>query len=97
LHRAGGAASLWAVALTERDRAILSFERSWWQHPGSKASAITERFGLSPTRYYQLVNALLDDPDALAADPLVVRRLRRARRDRRRVRLEGRRPQHVGR
>jgi hypothetical protein len=85
------------VALTERDRAILSFERSWWQLPGSKAAAITERFGLSPTRYYQLVNALLDDPDALAADPLVVRRLRRARRDRRRVRFEGRRPQRVGR
>jgi hypothetical protein len=86
-----------AVALTERDRAILSFEQSWWQQPGSKAAAISQRFGLSPTRYYQLVNALLDDPDALTADPLVVRRLRRARADRRRARFEGRRRQPVGR
>jgi hypothetical protein len=65
--------------LTERQRDMLAFERQWWRHAGSKEQAIRERFGLSATRYYQVLNALLDDPAALAFDPLVVGRLRRLR------------------
>ncbi|HET9072746.1 MAG TPA: DUF3263 domain-containing protein [Acidimicrobiales bacterium] len=78
------------MGLSERDRAILDFERSWWMEPGSKEGAIRARFGLSSTRYYQLLGALADSDDAERYDPLVVRRLRRVRRERRRARFEGR-------
>lgn len=78
------------MALSDRDRAILDFERSWWTQPGTKDAAIRARFELSPTRYYQVLNELLDSSDALAYDPLVVRRLRRHRDRRRRARYEGR-------
>ena len=78
------------MALSDRDRAILDFERSWWLEPGPKEVAIKTRFELSPTRYYQVLNDLLESPDAIAYDPLVVRRLRRLRERRRRARFEGR-------
>jgi hypothetical protein len=78
------------VALTDRDRAILDFERGWWLLPSSKGDAIRDRLDLSPTRYYQLLSRLIDDPAAQAHDPLVVLRLRRARAQRRRARVEGR-------
>ncbi len=84
------AASLVPMALTDRDRAILDFERSWWTEAGPKDTAIRERFELSGTRYYQLLTELLDDPAALDYDPLLVRRLRRVRERRRRARVEGR-------
>lgn len=78
------------VVLTDRDRAILDFERGCWQLSSPKGEAIRAQLDLSPTRYYQLLNLLLDDPAAAAYDPLVVRRLRRARLHRRRARIEGR-------
>ena len=78
------------MALSERDRAILDFERSWWTESGPKEVGIRTRFELSPGRYYQLLGELLDSADALAYDPLVVRRLRRLRDRRRRARFEGR-------
>ena len=78
------------MMLTERDRAILDFERSWWSEPGRKESAIRERFDLSTTRYYEILSELLDSPEALEYEPLVVRRLRRMRDRRRRARFEGR-------
>jgi Protein of unknown function (DUF3263) len=77
------------MGLEERERSILDFERSWWKTPGPKESAIRDRFGLSTTRYYQILNDLLDDPHALDYDQLVVRRLRRLRDRRRRARFEG--------
>lgn len=70
-------------ALTERDLAVLALETRAWPAPGAKERAIRERLGLSPTRYYQLLNALLDDPRALAHDPVNVKRLRRVRQARR--------------
>jgi hypothetical protein len=78
-----------ASPLDERSRAILEFERSWWRLPGTKRRAIRARLRLSPARYYQLLNRLLDSPAALAHDPLLVRRLRRVRATRRRLRFEG--------
>lgn len=78
------------MALSDRERAILDYERSWWQEPGPKETAIRQRLGLSPTRYYRLLADLLLSDEALAYDPLVVRRLRRDRRRRRRERFEGR-------
>jgi uncharacterized protein DUF3263 len=71
----------------ERSRAILDFERGWWQDPGPKEQAIRARLGLSPARYYQLLNRLIDSPEALRYDPMLVRRLRRLRTARRRQRF----------
>jgi hypothetical protein len=65
--------------LTEREQKILAFERKWWKHAGSKEQAIRDTFDLSATRYYQLLNGLLDKPAALAYDAVVVGRLRRLR------------------
>lgn len=73
-------------ALTEREQQILAFERKWWKHAGAKEQAIREAFDLSATRYYQILNGLLDNPAALAADPVLVGRLRRLRSTRARVR-----------
>lgn len=86
----GPQATLVRMALTERDRAIIDFERAWWTEAGPKDTAIRERFELSGTRYYQLLAELLDDPEALEYDPLLIRRLRRTRDRRRRARVEGR-------
>jgi hypothetical protein len=75
-----------AGELTERDRAILAFERQWWKYAGAKEQSIREQFDMSATRYYQVLNALLDRPEALAADPMLVKRLRRLRTARQRAR-----------
>ncbi len=72
--------------LTERERRILDFEQRWWKHAGAKEQAIRDTFGLSATRYYQLLNALLDHPAALAAEPVLIGRLRRLRSSRARNR-----------
>jgi hypothetical protein len=72
--------------LSERDREILAFERQWWKYAGAKEQAIRELFDMSATRYYQVLNALLDRPEALAADPMLVKRLRRLRSARQRQR-----------
>jgi len=78
------------MPLTDRDRAILDLERTWWTAQGSKEEAIRASVNLSPTRYYRLLAALVDSREAESYDPLVVRRLRRARLVRRRARFEGR-------
>ncbi|QFQ98325.1 DUF3263 domain-containing protein [Streptomyces phaeolivaceus] len=69
--------------LGHREQAILAVERQGWVGPGAKERAIRERLGIAPVRYYQLLNALLDDPRALAHDPVTVNRLRRVRASRR--------------
>lgn len=79
------------MSLSARDHAILDFERTWRQLPGPKEIAIREHLRISPSRYYALLSALLDDPEALSYDPLTVKRAQRVRNDRRRVRIEGRR------
>lgn len=75
-----------AASMTERDLAVLAFERQWWKYAGAKEEAIRRQFGLSPTAYYQLLSRLIDDPAALAADPMLVKRLQRQRAARRRQR-----------
>ncbi|WP_416220820.1 DUF3263 domain-containing protein [Cellulomonas sp. S1-8] len=72
--------------LSERDQQVLAFERQWWKYAGAKEQAVRELFDMSATRYYQLLNALIDDPAALAADPMLVKRLRRMRSSRQRAR-----------
>lgn len=68
-----------AAGLDPRDEKVLAFERQWWRHAGAKEQAIRDTFGLSATHYYQRLNRLLDDPAALAHDPVLVHRLRRVR------------------
>jgi hypothetical protein len=75
-----------ASDLSERDREILSFERQWWKYAGAKEQAVREQFAMSATRYYQVLNALIDRPEAIAFDPLLVKRLRRLRAARQRQR-----------
>ena len=72
--------------LTAREAEILEFERQWWRLAGAKEQAVADRFGLSSTRYYQLLNALIDRPAALRADPMLVKRLQRLRSQRERAR-----------
>ncbi|MFI1970292.1 hypothetical protein BLA24_27950 [Streptomyces cinnamoneus] len=72
-------------ALSERELGVLALERESWAGPGAKERAVRERLGITPTRYYQLLNALLDDRRALEHDPVTVNRLRRLR-DARRAR-----------
>ncbi len=75
----------WQVdALDRRELEILAFEAQWWKYAGAKEQAIRELFDMSATRYYQLLNALIDKPAALVVDPLLVRRLRRLRSTRQR-------------
>lgn len=80
LSHAGGA------PLTEREVQILEFEHQWWRYAGAKEQAIRELFDCSATRYYQLLNALIDNPAALQVDPMLVKRLRRMRSARQRAR-----------
>ena len=73
--------------LTQRETDILDFERSWWKHAGVKEQAIKERFEMSATRYYQLLNDLLEKPAAASYDPILVKRLKRLRVYRQRQRV----------
>ncbi len=72
--------------LSDRDRKILAFERQWWKHAGAKEQAIRETFEMSSTRYYQLLNIVIDRPEALVHDPMLVKRLRKVRAQRQRQR-----------
>ena len=85
------------MGLSDRDRVMLDFEGSWWLEGGSKEDAIKARFDLSAARYYRIIAALTDSPEAERYAPLVVRRLRLVRDRRRRARYEsssaGGRPQ----
>jgi hypothetical protein len=65
--------------LSGRDIEILDFERSWWKHAGVKEQAIKERFEMSATRYYQVLNELIEHPAAMAHDPILIKRLKRLR------------------
>lgn len=76
--------------LSERDAAVLDFEKQWWKYAGAKEQAVRELFGLSATQYYQVLNTLIDSPAALAAEPMLVKRLRRMRASRQRERTQRR-------
>ena len=90
------------MALTERERALVDFERTWWLEPGepgrtTKGAAIRTRLGISAARYYAVLQHLIDSPDAAEYDPLVVRRLRHRRTERRRAQFEPTTRPHTGR
>nr|WP_026453802.1 DUF3263 domain-containing protein [Saccharomonospora iraqiensis] len=75
-----------ADGLSEREVDILAFEHQWWRYAGAKEQAIRDRFGVSPTRYYQILNKLIDKQEAMRADPMLVKRLRKVRASRQRTR-----------
>ena len=72
--------------LSDRDRKIIAFERQWWKYAGAKEQAVRELFDMSATRYYQVLNALIDNPIALETDPMLIKRLHRLRASRQRAR-----------
>ena len=82
----GASVQVAPLGLSRREHEMLTFERQWWRRAGAKEMAIRDQFGVTPTRYYQVLNALVDRSEALAADPLLVRRLRRLRSARQRQR-----------
>lgn len=73
-----------ATGLSERDSAILDFEREWTRHVGAKEEAISSQFHVSTARYYQMLNTVIDTPAAVRYDPMLVSRLRRNRDNRNR-------------
>jgi Protein of unknown function (DUF3263) len=65
--------------LERSDLEILDFERQWWKYADTKETGIRERLGLSTVGYYRRLSWIIDQPQALAHDPLLVRRLCRTR------------------
>ncbi|MDQ3153532.1 MAG: DUF3263 domain-containing protein [Actinomycetota bacterium] len=86
LHRDNEHSQAAADGLTRREREILAFERQWWKYAGAKEQAVRELFDMSATRYYQVLNGLIDNRAALDADPMLIKRLRRLRASRQRAR-----------
>jgi hypothetical protein len=74
------------AGLSERDTRVLAFERGTWRTAAAKEQAISEVLGFTVTRYYQLLNELIDTPEALKFDPVLVKRLRARRARRQRMR-----------
>ncbi len=68
-----------ALQNSDLDLRLLDFEREWWRHAGSKEAGVKERFGISLSEYYERLNNLIDSDEALVAQPLLVKRLRRLR------------------
>lgn len=77
--------------LSDHERAVIDFEREWWQLGSTKNSEIRARFEISTSSYYRALHVLVDRPEAVAYDPLTVRRLRKRREQARREKIEGRR------
>lgn len=75
-----------AAGLTDLDRQFLAFERGRWKYAGAKDTAVRDTFGLTATRYYQLLGEITNKPAALEYDPQLVNRLRRLRQTRRQAR-----------
>ncbi len=85
-HDSAQQVSALAGTLSERDTAILAFERQWWKYAGAKEDAVRELFSMSSTEYYQVLNSIIDRHEALEHDPMLVKRLRRMRASRQRGR-----------
>jgi hypothetical protein len=77
------------AGLTSLESEILNFEKQWWRYAGAKESSIKELFNLTPPAYYQILNNLIDREDALLAQPMLVKRLRRLRESRTEARAAG--------
>src|SRR5258708_2184887 len=80
-----------ATELSAHERALIDFEREWWQLGSRKDVSIRTRFEISASSYYRALHALIDRAEAMDYDSLTVLRLRRRRDQVRRDRIEGRR------
>ncbi|QSB04776.1 DUF3263 domain-containing protein [Natronoglycomyces albus] len=74
------------TTLSQLHRRVLAFEARPWKSEGAKAKAIAEEFDWSVNQYYFQLSALLDQPEAAAEQPALIRRLRAVRDERRDVR-----------
>ncbi|MFS0731818.1 DUF3263 domain-containing protein [Curtobacterium sp. 1P10AnD] len=68
-----------ADALSELDLHVLAFEHDRARHDRTKEAEIRVEFDMSPARYYQVLDRVIDSPAALAYDPQLVTRLQRLR------------------
>ncbi|MFZ1363033.1 MAG: DUF3263 domain-containing protein [Candidatus Nanopelagicales bacterium] len=71
--------------LSDLELRILEFEHRWYRHRGEKHVDLSREFGISPIRYFQILNHIIDKPAAVVAEPMLVNRLRRLRDSRRRM------------
>ncbi|NGN93345.1 DUF3263 domain-containing protein [Nocardioides sp. KC13] len=78
--------------LSENEKRLLDFERSWWSAGIGRDEAVREQLGMSAADYHRAVNDLIDKPEALDYDGVLVRRLRRQRDARRTQRSKNPRP-----
>ena len=67
------------MGLTDDEKAMLEFEKKWWRDRRAKNEIIRREFGISPTIYFRRLSALIDRPEALEYDPILVRSLLRRR------------------
>lgn len=81
-----GPGQLWllTMCLSEQEAALLAFAAAHHWH-GQVGERVQADLGCSETRYYLLLAGLLDRPEALAAEPELLGRLRELR-DRRSAR-----------
>lgn len=63
--------------LTDVELAMLRFAGEWWRDGSAKEMAIRDRFGISVTRFHQVVNRLIATPAAQEVEPVIVNRLQR--------------------
>ncbi|MEK0373345.1 DUF3263 domain-containing protein [Corynebacterium mastitidis] len=63
------------MALSDFDARLLDFAERAPRALGAREEAIRAELGISPVRYYQRLNLLIDAPEAMAAHPALVRRL----------------------
>ncbi len=80
-----------ATELSAHERALIDFEREWWQLGSRKDVGIRSRFEMSASSYYRALHGLIDRAEAMKYDSLTVLRLRKRREQARRGRIEGRR------
>lgn len=65
--------------LSTSDKAILDFAKQTKHGDPSREEAIIKTFGFGPTTFFQKLNRVIDDPNALTHDAQTVRRYQRIR------------------
>ncbi|QSZ49430.1 DUF3263 domain-containing protein [Arthrobacter sp. D5-1] len=62
--------------LTDHEKAMINLAGEDFKYAGSLDTAAMERFGMTPTRFWQEMNRILRTESAVAYRPAVVARLR---------------------
>lgn len=66
--------------LTDHEKAMLDLATEHFRYAGSLDTAAMDRFGMTPTRYWQEMNRIIETEAALAYRPAAVQRLMARRR-----------------